>query len=123
MFFYDGIRTWDEPFYVSEDWDSPEPILPRTPVRFEPGQGITYTCHYYNFEDAELVLGSTKGSEMCSLWLYHAYPRRSGYEGLLPPDLAATVGVNGGVATLTFDASLHAANEAAAGASCPAAHP
>lgn len=123
MFFYDGTRTWDEPFYVSEDWDSPKPVLPRTPVHLAAGQGITYTCHYHNFEDTELVLGSTKGSEMCSLWLYYGYPRRSGYEGLLPPDLAATVAVDGGVGTLEFDANLHSANETAAGASCPAAHP
>lgn len=65
---YDGAEDVVEadPFYVNRSWDTP-PILHFQPGTFhlEPGDGIQWSCHYYNDRDTPLVNNGTADGEMC----------------------------------------------------------
>lgn len=74
---YDGTTTAaGDPFYTSTTWDSPkiDSFVGAPPVHLKQGQGLTFTCNYFNNTDTDIVAGFNAGNEMCAFFTTYAYP-------------------------------------------------
>jgi hypothetical protein len=94
MRLFDGASTVEPPIYVNTDWDSPKIVALETPIRLKKGQGLTYSCEYFNYESEPLSFGAGVGKEMCATINAYAYPPER--PGELPPSLGALALFDGG---------------------------
>jgi Copper type II ascorbate-dependent monooxygenase, C-terminal domain len=63
------------PLYEYDDWFWEEPPVRRfdTPLTFQPGEGVRFTCEYNNTSGGRVTFGESATEEMCFMWLYY-YP-------------------------------------------------
>ena len=63
------------PLYEYDDWQWDEPPVKKfqTPLTFEPGEGVRFSCEYDNTSSARVTFGEKATQEMCFMWMYY-YP-------------------------------------------------
>ena len=61
------------PLYANGDWADPPLRLFDPPIVTTPGQGLRYSCTYYNPTNQTVSFGEGFNQEMCFLWAYY-YP-------------------------------------------------
>lgn len=102
MRFFDGERTGEEILYENTDWDSPKIETAAQPIHLARGQGITFSCDYYNPTSEPLSFGAGETQEMCAVMSAYAYPTDRPNE--VPPPLGTIIMRNEGIARL-YDSS------------------
>jgi hypothetical protein len=99
---FDGEKTLPDVIYESTQWDSPAIVPLAEPLALKTGQGLTFTCHYDNATDQEIVYGAGQFEEMCATMSAFAYPADRPFE--IPPSLGGVV-YTSGTAEPLFDTS------------------
>jgi hypothetical protein len=61
------------PLYANTDWADPPLTVFDPPLATTPGQGLRYSCSYYNPTNQTVSFGEGFNQEMCFLWAYY-YP-------------------------------------------------
>jgi hypothetical protein len=89
---FDGQKTLPEVIYESDVWDNPKLQRMKTPLALKKGQGITFTCHYFNASDKQVVFGVGPDSEMCASM--DAYSLPAGHDHEIPPPLGTLITAN-----------------------------
>jgi hypothetical protein len=59
--------------YANQDWADPPLTIFDPPVATAPGQGLRWTCTYFNPTNQTIQFGEGANQEMCFLWAYY-YP-------------------------------------------------
>jgi hypothetical protein len=86
----DGSTQGPPPFYTNVNWDSPtvDTFAGGPPLHLTAGQGLTFTCNYYNTTDTDVVAGFNANNEMCAFFMTYAYPADVTHKS--PPPLYGT---------------------------------
>jgi hypothetical protein len=61
------------PVYTNHDWADPPLTIFDPPIATSAGQGLRYTCTYFNPTNQTISFGEGANQEMCFLWAYY-YP-------------------------------------------------